>query len=137
MIRPALVLVLLASLAGCEGYAQSKIDLADQARRGVALARDAASQREQQLDAADARQRQQLDDAFDADVFARPALTADWVVAHRRAYAVALDALRLQRQAAERSRDRTLSNLDSVDSAIAQLQRMQHGELKLSTLEGK
>ena len=123
--------------AGCATYTQSKIDLAEQARRGVRMARDAAERREQQIGALDARQRTRIDEAFDADVTVRPGLTADWVIDHRRAYAVALDALRGQRIDAERARQRTFDTLDAVDAALVQLQRMHASELKLSIPELK
>jgi hypothetical protein len=135
--RLLLLLACAAAAVGCESYAQSKIDLADQARKGVRLARDAAERREQQLAAFDQRQREQLDAAFDADVARRPGLTADWVVAHRRAYAAALDALRSRRVEAERARLKSLENLDAVDAALAQIQRMQQAELKLTIPEVK
>lgn len=135
MKRAATLLAMAALAAGCAGYTQSKIDLAEQARRGVAMARATAERREQQISALDARQRSQLDAAFDADVTNRPGLTADWVIAHRRAYAVALDALRTRSIEGERTRQRTLENLDAVDAALARLQQMHESERKLSLPE--
>lgn len=129
------LLFLALCVAGCAEYGQSKIELAEQARRGVQMAREATERREQQLAAFDARQRTLLDEAFDADVLNRAGLTADWVVAHRRAYAVALDALRGRRLEAERAKQKALQNLDAVDRALAQLQQMQQAELKLSLPE--
>jgi hypothetical protein len=134
-VKRLLLITLLA--AGCASYGESKIELAEQARRGVKLAREATERREQQLAAFDARQRTALDEAFDADVLHRAGLTADWVVAHRRAYAVALDALRGRRLEAERAKQKALENLDAVDRALVQLQQMQQAELKLALPEVK
>ena len=131
------ILLIALVAAGCASYGESKIELAEQARRGVRLARDATERREQQLAAFDARQRTALDAAFDADVLSRAGLTADWVVTHRRAYAVALDALRGRRIEAERAKQQALANLDAVDRALVQLQQMQQAELKLSFPEVK
>jgi flagellar motility protein MotE (MotC chaperone) len=116
-VKRALVIVIaIAASAGCAEYGQSKIELAEQARRGVKMARDATERREQQLAAFDARQRTMLDAAFDADV---------------------LDALRGRRLEAERAKQRALENLDAVDRALVQLQQMQQAELKLSLPEVK
>lgn len=131
MKRAMLLIVVALAAAGCAEYGERKVELAEQARRGVKMARDATERREQQLAAFDARQRTQLDEAFDADVLNRSGLTPDWVVSHRRAYAVALDALRNRRIEAERARQQALSNLDAVDAALAQLQEMERAQLKL------
>lgn len=133
-IRTLTCLTALALLtAGCAGYTKSKIDLAAQAQAGVKLVRaDVDAQRARVIAASDAL-RSKLDAAFDEDVASREVpLDVDWVIAHRKAYALAVDAFDADRRAVEANGQSTLRTLDAIDAALAQLQLMHTGELKLS-----
>jgi hypothetical protein len=123
--RALIALLLFVAAAGCSRYTQAEIDLATQARRGVALAREsqaahaALAQRYRDV------QRKRLDDAFDADVRAQAQLTPDWVIEHGRGYAVGIDALDAQDRAAAANLDAARRTLDATDEALAKLQWLQ------------
>jgi hypothetical protein len=123
---------------GCAGYTRSKIDLAAQAQAGVALVRsEVDAQRGRTIAASDAL-RAKLDAAFDEDVASRgEPLDADWVITHRKAYALAVDAFDADRRAADAEGQLTLRTLDSINAALAQLQQMHAAELKLTLPELK
>ena len=128
----------IACATGCASYTRSKIDLTDQARRGIALVRDATASRQASLDAIANERRKQLDAAFDADVAAHAAsMTGEWVTAHRKAYAIGIDAIAGQQHIAEAVQATTLSNLDAVDAALVQLQQMHATELQFTLPEVK
>lgn len=131
-------LIFIASLAtagGCASYTQSKIDLAAQAQQGVAQVREHLDASRLQTHAASDALRSRLDAAFDEDVAARPELDAAWVIAHRKAYALAIDAFESDRRAAGESELATLRTLDVISAALGQLQQMHAGEMKLTIPE--
>lgn len=123
--------------AGCASYTQSKIDLTAQARSGVSLVRhDVEASRERSDVACDAL-RSTLDAAFDEDVNARQSLDAEWVIAHRKAYSLAIDAFDADRRSADTALQSTLRTLDAIDAALAQLQQMHAAEMRLTLPEVK
>ncbi|MGH7214218.1 MAG: hypothetical protein ACREIT_05595, partial [Tepidisphaeraceae bacterium] len=83
--------------------------------------------------------RRRLDEAFDADVRERDlaGLTPEWVIAHRQAYAAALDALEKQRGASRESSQTTQRNLEAVEAALERLRWLQSIQLKWVTLNGE
>lgn len=125
--------------AGCASYTQSKIDLTAQAQAGVDRLREGVATMTAEQDQAIGRLRSQLDLAFDEDVSTRDAtsLTPEWIIAHRQAYAAAIDAF------AERRRGQTglshgmIGTLDAIDLVLAQLQQMHQAELRLTLPEVK
>ncbi len=125
----ALILLVLAS--GCASYTRAKIDLTAQVRRGIEITRQATIARQQVIDRLSDAQLTRLDSAFDADVNARRSLTADWVIAHRKAYALARDALNEQKQSQRQGQATIESNLATIDAALQQLQLMNQVESKL------
>ena len=132
-----MTLLLALALTGCASYTQSKIDLTTQAQHGVTLVRKSVEDAQTHSAAASDGLRAKLDAAFDEDVAARPELDAEWVIAHRKAYALAVDAFDADRRAADQSSLATLRTLDAMDAALAQLQQMHAGELKLTLPEVK
>ena len=138
MNRKSYIAIAVAFSAGCASYTQSKIDLAAQAQKAVTTVRsDIDSQRTRTLAAGDAL-RAQLDAAFDEDVASRgETLEPEWVIAHRKAYALALDAFEADRRAADAEGQATLRTLDSINAALGQLQQMHAAELKLTLPELK
>lgn len=94
------------------------------------------AQRLQAIAASDAL-RAKLDAAFDEDVASRGALDAEWVISHRKAYALAVDAFEADRRAADAEGQQTLRRLDAVAAALAQLQQMHAAELKMTLPELK
>ena len=125
------------SLAGCASYTQSKIDLTTQAKAGISLVRENVEATRGRATAAGKALRSRLDAAFDEDVAARPELDADWVIAHRKAYALAIDAFDADRRAADDAALNTLRTLDAVAAALTQLQQMHAAELQLTLPEVK
>jgi hypothetical protein len=128
--------ILLAAmlLGGCSRYTQVEMNLAEQARRGVAIARQSAATKDDVVQRYHALQRKQLDDAFDADVRDRADLSTDWVIEARRAYATGLDALSTENLAAELSADAERSTLDAADVALQRLKWLQSIRSKWETL---
>lgn len=127
-----LTIAIAALLTGCASYTHSKINLTTQAQQGVAVVRTAVdSQRGRSNASADAL-RSRLDAAFDADVATRSKLDADWVIAHRKAYALAADAFDADRRAADASDAATLRTLDAIAAVLSQLQQMHAAELRLT-----
>ena len=119
------ILIAVALLGGCSKYTQVEMNLAEQARRGVAIARQSSATKDEVVQRYHGLQRKRLDDAFDADVRERSELSADWVIEARRAYAGGLEALAAEAQAAERSADAERSTLDATDVALQRLQWLQ------------
>jgi hypothetical protein len=123
-----IAVVVSASIIGCAPLLDAQSALVTQARRGIELA---ASNRAtcDPVHAELARvRRQRLDDAFDADVRERDrdgALTADWVIAHRAAYAAALSAYARQESDLAASDATARRNLQAVDGALERLQYLQ------------
>lgn len=118
--------------AGCAGYTQAKIDLTAQLRRGVESTRAASQVQAQVIDRLSAAQIDRLDAAFDADVTARSTLDADWVIAHRKAYIAARDALVAQRQSFGDECRTMDANLDAIDAGLSLLQQMHGIEFRLT-----
>lgn len=118
-------------LTGCTPYIQTQMSLAEQARRGVELVRQAQDQRQQLIERFCDLQRQRLDEAFDADVQERPDLPPAWIIEHRKAYAAALDALHAQRQSSRDADAATRDNLAAIDRALERLLALQSAQLKL------
>jgi hypothetical protein len=117
-----MIAILAASLAGCAQYVQVETDLIDQARRGVAITARSLESRSQLIAHQHEIRRSQLDDAFDADVRERAgALTADWVIEARRAYAVGVDALHVQQRATDQTTLNDQRTLHAVDEALRRL----------------
>lgn len=115
---------LLLMLAGCS-YIDAEQRLVQQARKGVTLCLADAQRQQQRADQFHILQRQRLDEAFDADALAQPALTAGWVIEARKAYAVGLDALNAQRAAALAADQANQSNLKSIDAVLSRLELLQ------------
>lgn len=130
------ILCACCALAGCAGYTQSKIGLAAQAQAGIARERaDVDAQRLRAIGASDAL-RSRLDAAFDEDVASRSEpLDVGWVIAHRKAYALAVDAFDADRCAADAQGQSTLRTLDTIAAALTQLQQMHSAEMKLTLPE--
>lgn len=118
------ILIVIASCAGCASYTQTKIDLTAQIRSGIESTRQATVLQHQVLDALAEAQIGRLDAAFDADVKSRDTISADWVIAHRKAYIAARDAMHEHRESLGASQARLESNLQSIDLALGQLQRI-------------
>ena len=128
--------LLLLTSSGCASYTRSKIELVQQSRRGIDLVRQAMAQRQAALDEATADRRARLDAAFDVDVAAHAtSLTPQWVLEARKAYAVGIDAIALQLRNSQAAQASTLTDLDAIDAALAQLQRMHELELQFTLPE--
>ncbi len=102
-----------------------QIDLLDQSRKGIAHAQSATTSFAASVDQLHALRRKQLDTAFDADVREQPAIDADWVIEHRRAYAAALEAMAQQQLSDRQAADTAQRNLDAIDQALEQIRTLQ------------
>ncbi len=128
MKRAMIVLTLLAG--GCASYSQAKIELTTQVRRGIESTRQATIAKQHVIDRLSDAQLDRLDVAFDADVRDRRTLTADWVIAHRKAYTIARDAMSEQKQSLRAGQLTIEANLDAIGAALDQLQQMHQIEAK-------
>jgi hypothetical protein len=116
--------LVIAGGAGCQQYAAVQTDLVAQARRGVAMTKASLDAKSQIIQRDQALHRQLLDQAFDADVRNRQPLTPDWVIAHRKAYAAAIDGLakvEAQSRDADVAEQRTLVAIDDALQRLAWL----------------
>jgi hypothetical protein len=118
---------------GCAPYTQREIDLADQAKKGLALIRAAQADHLALTGRLTELQRRRLDEAFDADVREARELSPDWVIEHGRAYAGGLDALNTQRSASTAAAHTAARNIDAIEAAIESLQRLQRARLQLES----
>jgi hypothetical protein len=136
-MRPRLLSLALLAAAGCASYTRAQIDLVDQARRGIALVSQNDPDRDRAVEELAKLRRQRLDEAFDEDVRTRStqeALSADWVIEARKAYAIGLDAFARTQAAADRASEVRKQNLAAIDAALDRLRWMHSIELKLQTL---
>ena len=129
-MTPILVLAALVamSLGGCAPWMDAQSDLVTQARRGIEIAQTNQATVAPLHDELARLKRQRLDDAFDADVRDRDGpgeLTAEWVIAHRAAYAAGLEAYARQDQSLRASDDVARRNLRAVNAALERLQFLQ------------
>ena len=133
-MRYALVLSLLLA-SGCASYTRAKIDLTAQIRRGIESTRAATTSRQAVLEQFAEAQSARLDDAFDADVRQRASLSADWVIAHRKAYIAVRSAMDGQKHSLRIGQATIESNLDAIDRALDELQQMHAIEDKFNLPE--
>lgn len=117
--------------AGCAPYTQHEIDLATQAKKGLALIRAAQADHLAITGRLTELQRKRLEEAFDADVREVKELSPDWVIEHGRALAGGLDALNTQRNASTAAANTAARNVDAIEAAIESLQRLQRARLQL------
>ncbi len=127
--------IVLWTCAGCTEYQTAQLQLIDQARKGLAAVVEGQSQQSGRIDELDRLGREKLDQAFERDVLETPGLTPDWVIAHRKAYAVGLSALAQQHSAARASVQGVTRNLAAVDNALAALRRIKLAEMNLTSSE--
>lgn len=133
LILTSALCILPSTLVACAPYAQVQIDLLDQSRKGIEHAMATQQSYAAVVDQLHDTQRRRIDEAFDADVRERPAIDAQWVIDHRRAYAAALDAMAAKRQADRQSAATATANLDAIDQALQKLRWLQ--SIPLSWLE--
>jgi hypothetical protein len=123
---------MLLGMSGCAQWNDAQLGLLTQARKGVANVTKRDEQRAAAITELASLRRQRLDEAFDQDVRERPTLDADWVIAHRKAYAVGLDAY-AQAQAAEEANELAEKrDLAAIDAALVRLQWLNSIEAKFN-----
>jgi hypothetical protein len=113
--------VILFAGAGCSSYTATQMRLVEQARKGVALWQARETAKDEDVKAAYAAKRKALDQAFDADIQQQQALTAEWVVEARKAYAVGLNALAQNEATALANNDAARRDAAATDEALARL----------------
>ncbi len=116
---------LLAGCAGCAPWNAAQSNLVTQAQRGVSSCITRADQRGATLNDLAALRRQRLDESFDQDVRERQLLDPAWVIDHRKAYAVGIDAYAKQQAAQEAAAREEKRDLAAVSNALARLQWLQ------------
>lgn len=132
-MKRLLLLSLLCS--GCSAYTAAKIELVNQVRRGVAITRQATTARQQLIERFNQAQLDRLDDAFDNDLRKQAVLNTNWVIEHRKAYALARDVLNDQKHQQRLDQAKIESNLDLIDRALGQLQLMHEVESRFALPE--
>ena len=128
MKRILLSTCIVAFVGGCAPLMEAQSNLVVHARRGIDVAQANQATFTVVHDELERLKRQRLDDAFDADVRERDEkgeLTAEWVIAHRAAYAAGLEAYAKQDQALRASDAIGRRNLQAVDAALERLQFLQ------------
>jgi hypothetical protein len=118
---------------GCTAYTKTEIDLTSQAAKGLTLVRQSQVDHAALATRLNDLQRKRLDDAFDEDVRQSSDLSPDWVIDHRKAYAVGLDALNAQKAASVSAAVTMSSNLDTIETVLQQLLRLQQARLNLES----
>ena len=126
--------ILSLSATGCANYTASQIALATQARKGVAIWQARETARDDDVKQTYAAKRKALDQAFDADVRAQTAPTADWIIEARKAYAVGLESLNQAQAAALSSNDAARRDAAATDAALVQIQSLLSIELGIESL---
>lgn len=126
------IVVISAVAAGCSPYTRAQMDLVTQARRGVALVAASDEAHVGHLEALYAARRARLDEAFDADIREAKTLSPEWVVEHRKAYAVGVDGLHRQHAASVAAEEVRRRNLRAVDHALERLGWLQSIQFRLS-----
>lgn len=134
-LRPVLYsipLTLSVAIGGCADLVAVERSLADQATRGVELARSAIDDRDAILAHEQSRQRAALDRAFDDDVRARgESIDAAWVIEARKAYAIGLDALASQSLAQRERASTDRANVEATLESLRRLRAIQDAKLQL------
>lgn len=115
----------------CAPYTQTEVDLTEQTKKGLSILRAAQADHVALAGRVNELQRQRLDDAFDADVREAPDISADWVIEHRKAYVIGVDALNTQRAASTNAAATATRNLEAIEQSLNQLQRLQRARLRL------
>jgi hypothetical protein len=117
-----LIVFMSAMVAGCGAYTQVQMNLVEQARKGVALSQSSAGEHEKVIARLHELERRRLDEAFDGDVRDQKTLWADWIIEHRKAYAIAIEAMAREKQDLLSAMESEKSNLQAVDAALAKLE---------------
>jgi hypothetical protein len=114
---------------GCADPA-AQLHLTEQARKGIGLVAAAQEGWKQSITKLEALRRDRLDEAFDADVREHGALSADWVIEHRKAYAIGLDMAAKEAEGLRAAWNVNASNLKAVDMALARLAALAEAQSK-------
>jgi hypothetical protein len=131
-LRSLLVVVATLALPGCADLIAVERSLTEQASHGVELARDAIDERDKLIAAHRAEKRRALDNAFDHDVRDRAEqLDADWVITHRKAYAIGLGVIDAESQSVRERTATDRANLDATTDALRRLRAIQDAKLNL------
>lgn len=117
------IIAMFASV-GCQPVADAQRALLAQVERGVSLLGESIDERQRLYDMDQARRRERLDEAFDADVRQQASWSVEDVIEARRAYAAGIDAIH---EAAMRTREALAAdraNLRSTRLAIDRLRAL-------------
>ena len=126
--------MMLFAMTGCAQWNAAQMDLATQARRGVANVAKRGDERAATVKELSKLRRQRLDEAFDADVRQRAGLEPEWVIEHRQAYAAALDAYARDENAQEAAILAEKRDLEAVDAALERLLWLQSIQSKFDVI---
>lgn len=113
---------LVAMVAGCQSLTTVEAALVTQTQKGVDQLRQITRERGEMITQFNHTQRQQLDEAFDADVRQQVDLSADWVINARKAYAIGLVALDRQEAQTQDTTAAANQTADACDEALKKLQ---------------
>lgn len=121
MTARTIVLIALLPLLGCSAQEAAQQRLIASMQTGLADVAKAQDERQQLIDDLYASRRRVLDGAFDQDVLQRPALDANWVIEHRKAYSLALEAMCRQQQSSALANQRMQENLLTIEDNLKKL----------------
>jgi hypothetical protein len=111
-------------LAGCAPQEQAQQQLIGRMQQGLGEIRQAQEDRQKLLEDLCTSRRRVLDAAFDQDVKQNGTLDAAWVIEHRKAYSMALEAMFRQEQASAAAHQRIQRNLQVIDENLSRLSWM-------------
>jgi len=112
----------LTFFSGCAPYLRAQVDLIDQSRKGAAMIAQSMEAQQETIAQFQKQQRRNLDDAFDADVRGQPSLDSNWVIDHRIAYSLALDALNESQHRQQLSHQQDHRTLSAINQALQKLE---------------
>jgi hypothetical protein len=133
-----LIFIAVVLAPGCAPYTRVQMGLVEQARRGVEMWKQREADRDADVRAQFARQRDELGRAFDEDARQRPAgePSADWIIEARKAYAAGLDVLARAESAALSANQAARRNADATDRALQRLLWLESIELDIGSMWG-
>jgi hypothetical protein len=131
--RPRQTLTTVASLlfvacGGCAPYLTLKRDLLEKTHLAVASLEQSSVDRRHLIDELRQARIDRLNEAFDADVRNQIAPSHAWIIEHRRAYAVGIEAIERSIRQSERSLDADLANARAARAAVLQLRTLHDRE---------
>lgn len=120
--------LMFVACSGCAPYLTLKRDLLEKTDLAVASLEQSSADRRLLIDELRQARIDRLNEAFDADVRNQTAPSHAWIIDHRRAYAVGIQAIERSIRQSERSLDADQANARAARAAILQLRTLHDRE---------